>query len=123
MAALDKQTVYLAAGVLGVALVAAYFLKKGAAGLLSGNNPLTQNATNAAGQSVTAYQGAGPLGTLGAATNAASGGWLASAGQWIGGKVYDLTNSTPAPAPASSGQGVAYQIPKDFGITDPNAGW
>ena len=124
MAALDKQTVYIAAGVLGVALVAAYLLKKTAAGMLTGNNALTQNAKDANGNPVTAYQNAGVLGTVGAATNAASGGVLASAGQWIGEKLFNATHSDPAAAPSTSATvPVAYQIPKDFGVIDPNAPW
>lgn len=75
------------------------------AGLLTGNNAITQNQTDASGNPVTAYQGAGVLGTLGAATNSVSGGTLASFGDWIGGKVYDLFNSSSTPAAAaSSGQ-------------------
>ena len=76
-----------------------------AGGVLTGNNTLTQTATNAAGERVTAYEGAGVLGTLGAATNAASGGTLASFGEWLGGTVYELTHDDPikpAPAPSSS---------------------
>ncbi len=68
-------------------------------GLVTGDNALTKGATNAAGQKVTAYQGAGVLGTLGAATNAASMGYLATAGQWLGSTVYDLTHpADEAPA-------------------------
>jgi hypothetical protein len=63
---------------------------------------LTETATNAAGQPVTAYRDAGVIGTLGAAANAASGGTLASLGEWIGSAAYDLfnpgTDTTPAPA-------------------------
>lgn len=54
-----------------------------AAGALTGNNAITKNATNASGERVTAYEGAGILGTLGAATNAVSGGTLASLGEKI----------------------------------------
>ena len=86
-----------AAIVLGVA----YFLlrktvedvAKGAAGLVTGNNAITENATNAAGEEVTAYEGVGfGLGTLGAATNAVSGGLFASLGQWIGDKAFNVFN-------------------------------
>lgn len=61
-------------------------------GVLTGNNKITENATNGAGEKTTAYQGWGIVGTLGAATNAVSGGTLASAGEWLGGKVYDWTH-------------------------------
>jgi hypothetical protein len=54
-------------------------------GIVSGDNKLTQNQTNAAGEKTTAYQGAGIAGTVGAATNTASGGALASVGEAIGG--------------------------------------
>ena len=65
-------------------------------GAVTGNNAITNGATNASGAPVSAYQGAGVLGTLGAATNAASGGMFASLGQWVGGKVYDLTHTEPS---------------------------
>lgn len=64
--------------------------------LLTRASTLTTTATNAAGEKVTAYEGRGPLGTLGAAANAASGGYLASLGQWLGGAAFDLLNPTPA---------------------------
>lgn len=60
-----------------------------AAGVLTGNNAITQNATNAAGEKTTSYEGAGVLGTLGASTNAILGGVPASIGEWIGGAIYD----------------------------------
>jgi hypothetical protein len=84
---------YAVIGIVGV-LVLFYVLKKilpVAGGLVTGNNVITANQTDASGQPVDAYQGAGVLGTLGAATNSASGGILASIGEWIGGKAADLT--------------------------------
>ncbi len=63
-----------------------------AGGVISGNNAVTQNATDANGNPVSAYQGAGVVGSIGAATNVASGGWFASAGSWIGTTAYDLTH-------------------------------
>lgn len=74
------------------------------AGLLTGDNAITQNQTDASGNPVTAYEGAGVAGTLGAAANSVSGGTLASLGDWIGGKVYDLFNGSSTPAASSSGQ-------------------
>lgn len=75
-------------------------------GVLTGNNFVTQAATNSAGERTTAYQGAGILGTLGAATNTLSGGWFATAGEWIGGKAADIFqpsyNPNPTPTPARS---------------------
>lgn len=77
-----------AAIILGVA----YFLLRktiketadAAAGLLTGKNAITENATDASGEKVTAYEGAGVAGTLGATANAVSGGVLASIGGWLG---------------------------------------
>jgi len=86
-------TVYVAAVAVGVLLLGAYLAKKtveGAAGLVTGDNFITQNQHNAAGETVTAYQGAGILGTLGAATNSASGGILASVGETLGGWAFDV---------------------------------
>lgn len=68
---------------------------KGLKNLASGDNALTQNAENAAGEKVTAYEGHGIPGTLGAAANWASGGRFASAGEWMGGNAYDLTHADP----------------------------
>jgi hypothetical protein len=84
-----------------------------AAGVVTGNNVITQTATNAAGVPTTAYQGAGIVGTVGAAANHASGGVLASIGESIGGWFYDITHGEPAPA-AAAGQGT--------GATQPS-GW
>jgi hypothetical protein len=63
-----------------------------AAGVVSGNNAITQNQTDFDGNKVSAYEGRGVLGTLGAATNSASGGTLASVGGYLGSKFYDLTH-------------------------------
>lgn len=105
MAKLSNETMVEVGAVIVVAVLAVYLVKKaadvagsavqGAGGLLTGNNGITAAATNMNGDAVTAYQGAGALGTLGAATNAVSGGTLASAGQWIGSKLYDIFNPTP----------------------------
>lgn len=84
---------------LGVAIVGvvAYFIVKratGAAvetavGVVTGDNALTKG---------TPYQGAGVLGTLGAAANAASGGHLQSIGESLGGWIYDLTHAEYDPS-------------------------
>lgn len=89
--------VELLAGVLIIG-AAYYFSQRAlgtAGGLFTGDNDLTRNATDADGKAVTAYQGAGVVGTLGAATNAVSGGYLASFGSWLGITVYDLTHDDP----------------------------
>ena len=61
-------------------------------GIVTSNNTLTQNATNSSGEKVTAYQGVPVLGTIGAATNTLSGGYLADFGGWLGRTTYDLTH-------------------------------
>ena len=52
-------------------------------GVVSGNNAITQG---------TDYEGAGVAGTLGAATDAASGGLFSDFGTWLGGSIYDWTH-------------------------------
>jgi hypothetical protein len=84
----------------------AWRLVKGGAGLVTGHNAITENATNAEGEAVTAYEGAGIVGTVGATANAASGGRLASWGESLGSWVFDLTHDEydpNAPAPAFTG--------------------
>jgi len=68
---------------------------RAAPGIVSGDNALTRGATDAAGNPTTAYVGVPIIGTAGAAANAASGGWLATVGEWIGSNAYDLTHSDP----------------------------
>lgn len=67
----------------------------GVAGVLTGNNAITKNASNSAGEKVTAYEGAGILGTLGAGANAISGGWFATLGENVGGWIYETANPEP----------------------------
>jgi hypothetical protein len=77
-----------------------------AKGIVTGTNALTQNATNAAGEHVAAYEGKGVVGTAGAAANAASGGYLSSWGESLGSWVYDMTHDEydpNAPAPRNTG--------------------
>lgn len=78
-------------------------------GAVTGDNIVTQTATDSAGQPVDAYKGAGIVGTVGAATNAVSGGVLASIGEWIGGKAFDLFGD-PGQAVTKVGQGQAQQF-------------
>lgn len=103
--ALESQPLLIGGAVLGVVLLwmagraakataeavstAASATVDTAAGVLTGNNAITQNATNAAGDKTTAYEGAGVFGTLGAATNAMLGGAPASLGEWLGDKLFD----------------------------------
>lgn len=82
----------IGAGVYDSVTEAAGDVVDGSIGLVTGNNPITQSATNSAGDRVTAYEGVPVLGTLGAATNALSGGYLADFGGWIGRKTYDLVH-------------------------------
>jgi hypothetical protein len=60
-----------------------------ALGVVSGNNVLTRG---------TPYEGAGVLGTLGAAANTASGGVLQSWGESLGGWFYDVTHRNYDPS-------------------------
>lgn len=57
-----------------------------ASGALTGNNAITQGART------TAYQGAGVVGTLGAATDRTLGGAPSRVGETIGIWLYDLTH-------------------------------
>ncbi len=77
--------------VAGVALAAylGYRLYKAAPSLSPAN------AKNADGTPQTAYVGAGPVGAIGAATNAVSGGWLSTFGDWLGSKAADATQTDP----------------------------
>lgn len=84
---------YAVIAIVGIVVVY-YVLKKvlpAAGGLVSGNNAITQNQTDAQGNPVDAYQGGGVVGTLGAAANSASGGTFASLGQWLSGKIASVT--------------------------------
>jgi hypothetical protein len=98
MGAAKLQAIAIGAAVLvgGLVLWKAASVGKG---LVTGNNALTRDATDAYGNPVSAYQGVPVLGTLGAAANEASGGYLASFGSWLGIKAYDLTHSDPEPEP------------------------
>lgn len=86
---LAKQNPFvLAAGAVLVIGVVYYLGRKtvadvasGVGGVVSGNNAITEG---------TAYEGAGILGTVGAAANAASGGFFETTGSKLGGWVYDL---------------------------------
>lgn len=117
-----------------IALLAVwYVLSKAPAiakGALTGDNALTRSQTNADGSAQTAYVGAGPAGTLGAAANSASGGWFSTLGDWIGTKVGDLTIRDPnAEANAADAQKAAARdalqsMPIDYGAaTDNPWGW
>jgi hypothetical protein len=78
----------------GVAAVALWYIGREAlavaGGIITGDNAITQNQTNAAGERTTAYEGAGVLGTVGAATNSALGGIPASVGETVGGWIFDV---------------------------------
>ena len=65
----------------------------GAAGLISGNNAITQNQTDFDGNPTSAYEGKGVFGTVGGAFNAASGGLFASVGGALGRTLYDWTHN------------------------------
>ena len=94
----NEPATLLALGI--VALIVVYYVGKKTltaaadvvGGTVSGNNALTAG---------TEYQGTGVLGTLGAATNDASGGLFSWVGNEVGGGLYDLFNGSGAPAPAT----------------------
>lgn len=82
--------------VCGAAALAAYVgyqaLKLGK-GVITGDNAVTRGATDASGKKTDAYVNVPVLGTVGAVTNAASGGYLASFGSWLGTSLFDVFNS------------------------------
>jgi hypothetical protein len=87
-------------------------------------------AKDADGNPVTAYQNAGPIGVAGAAANAASGGWLATFGNWIGTKVGDATIDDPnadanqAAADKAAAAAALQALPVDYGSVASNPyGW
>ena len=88
--------------VIGLGAFAVWKLGGIGKGLLTGDNALTNSAKDADGNKVTAYQGVPVVGTLGAAANAASGGYLASLGGWLGRSTYDLFNPEPLDVPQAS---------------------
>ncbi len=94
-------------------------LAQAGGGIVTGNNAVTQAATNADGKPTTAYVGAGIAGTVGATANAASGGVLASIGEGIGSWFYDLTHpgepAAAAPGPtAATTQGNSATMPSGW---------
>lgn len=100
MKAIDKaldNPLQLALGVVLILGVVYYLGKKTikdtadvAASIVSGDNAVTRNQTNASGEKTDAYVGKGVVGTLGAGANSASGGWFASVGESLGGWAFDL---------------------------------
>lgn len=100
---IKNETMITVGGIVLIAVGAAWAIKKAggaigsaatavtdtAAGIVTGNNAVTAAART------DAYQGAGILGTMGAATDIASGGLFSRVGEWIGGKVADLTIADP----------------------------
>lgn len=118
-----EGTVLLVAG--GIALLAVLYVLRKAPGVLSGKNSLTANATNADGSPQTAYYGAGPLGTVGAATNAASGGYLSSFGDWLGGIPGDVADYFhPVNPPTAAQQAADAPTTSTYnGIDMPLGGW
>ena len=103
-------------GALVLYFVVKYGLPKLAGGVASGaadtlnsvnqnlsNNDLTNDQTDFAGDSVD-YSGHGAISTLGAEANAISGGSLASAGESIGGALFDWWH------PNAAGAGVTYIV-------------
>lgn len=123
-----EGTVLLVAG--GIALLAVlYVLRKApaaVAGAVTGKNALTQNATNADGSAQAGYYGMGPAGTIGAATNAASGGYLSTFGDWLGGIPGDVADFFHPANPPTAAQQAAEDAPTTStynGIDMPLGGW
>lgn len=87
MSALKTETLLIGGGV----IVGGLLLLK----LAGKASSIAQHSTDASGNPVTAYQGAGALGTAGAVANAASGGIFATIGDWLGGGLYDATHTDP----------------------------
>lgn len=83
---------FIGKSILSAGVNAAGAAASAAGGLVTGNNALTNG---------TEYQGTGVLGTLGAATNDASGGFFSWLGDKIGGGLADLTQPE-APTAATS---------------------
>jgi hypothetical protein len=94
------QPIQFAIGIAIVGVVGYFIVKRAAGaaavaatdaavGVITGNNALTAGSP---------YEGAGVLGTLGAAANAASGGVLQRVGESIGGFVFDVFNKPYDPS-------------------------
>jgi hypothetical protein len=92
----------------GGAVLVLYVLPKVLKGIFTNKNPVTNNQTDAYGNPVTAYSETTTpiIGTLGAAANSVSGGTLASIGEWLGGKIADITMPYDPNAPATTRQQV-----------------
>lgn len=84
--------------VIGLGVFAVWKLGGFGKGLLTGDNALTQNARDSDGNKIGAYTGVPVVGTLGAAANAASGGYLATFGGWLGRSAYDLLHPEGEPS-------------------------
>ena len=103
LANLSKQNPVMLAGAALLVVAGVYFLSRKAVadvanaakdasgavvdtvtGVATGNNALTKD---------TPYEGAGVLGTVGAATNNLLGGVPQRAGEYLGGWIYDLLHS------------------------------
>lgn len=101
LSAVTKNPIGLAVGV-SLVLGLVYFLGRktitdvaqGLGDLASGNNDMTKG---------TPYEGAGVIGTIGAATNIASGGVFEKIGGWLGGSIYDLTHWNDPNTPSLNG--------------------
>ena len=99
-----KAAGYLALGAVG--LVALYFIWRKTAGAVSAAASATaatviNSDPNAGAFAGTDYAGTGPIGALGGTVNAASGGILDTFGNWLGGKLADLTMPYDPNAPAT----------------------
>lgn len=75
--------------------IAIWWLGRQAKGAVVEGVKSTAHAVNTINEG-TAYDGFGVVGTLGHGVDAISGGTFSSAGEWLGGKLYDLFGDAPA---------------------------
>jgi hypothetical protein len=126
--AIDPKLALIGAGL----IVGGYLLWKAtqvAKGIVTNDNALTRSATDANGNAVTAYKETTVpvVGTLGAAANAASGGYLASFGEWLGNTTFDVLhphafdNNPTLLKPVESQTATSYW-PDAGSVTDPMTG-
>lgn len=80
---------------IGAAVVGIWWLGRQAKGAVVDGVKSTATAISNVNQG-TPYEGTGVIGTLGHTVDTIGGGVFSSAGEWIGGKLYDLFGEQPA---------------------------
>lgn len=86
---------------IGAVVIGIWWLGRQAKGAVVDGVKSTATAVSNINQG-TPYEGAGVVGTLGHATDTISGGLFSSAGEWLGGKLYDLFGDDPAVNPSGT---------------------